>query len=114
MLIVGYVFAIRSERLLCREVQVKLAYRWFAERLAESLEQRKPHPSTAARRSMCFAEPVGAVAARHQVFIGEVERGERPREGRRVGDVDEARFEQAGDVISPTDLIASGVFFLDL
>ena len=25
----GYVFAIRSERLLCREVQVNLAYRWF-------------------------------------------------------------------------------------
>jgi len=29
MLIVGYVFAIRSERALCREVQVNLAYRWF-------------------------------------------------------------------------------------
>jgi transposase len=31
MLIVGYVFAIRSERQLCREVQVNLAYRWFCE-----------------------------------------------------------------------------------
>jgi len=29
MLIIGYVFALRSERLLCREVQVNLAYRWF-------------------------------------------------------------------------------------
>ena len=29
MLIVGYVFAIRSERALCRAVQVNLAYRWF-------------------------------------------------------------------------------------
>jgi transposase len=29
MLIVGYVFAIRSERQLCSEVQVDLAYRWF-------------------------------------------------------------------------------------
>jgi len=29
MLIVGYVFAIRSERQLTREVQVNLAYRWF-------------------------------------------------------------------------------------
>ena len=29
MLIVGYVFAIRSERALCREVKVNLAYRWF-------------------------------------------------------------------------------------
>src|SRR3954453_6475943 len=31
MLIVGYVFAIRSERLICREVQVNLAYRWFCD-----------------------------------------------------------------------------------
>ena len=29
LLIVGYVFGIRSERALCREVQVNLAYRWF-------------------------------------------------------------------------------------
>jgi transposase len=29
MLVVGYVFAIRSERALCREVQVNLASRWF-------------------------------------------------------------------------------------
>jgi hypothetical protein len=29
MLVVGYVGAIRSERLICREVQVNLAYRWF-------------------------------------------------------------------------------------
>ena len=29
MLIVGYVFAIRSERQLCSEVQLNLAYRWF-------------------------------------------------------------------------------------
>lgn len=31
MLIVGYVFSIRSERALCREVQVNLAYRWFCD-----------------------------------------------------------------------------------
>jgi transposase len=29
MLIIGYVFAIRSERQICAEVQVNLAYRWF-------------------------------------------------------------------------------------
>ena len=29
MLIVGYIFAIRSEREICRDVQVNLAYRWF-------------------------------------------------------------------------------------
>src|SRR3954447_17574401 len=28
-LIVGYVFAIRSEGALCRDVRVNLAYRWF-------------------------------------------------------------------------------------
>jgi len=31
MLLVGYVFAIRSERRLCAEVQVNLAYRWFCQ-----------------------------------------------------------------------------------
>jgi transposase len=29
MLLIGYVFALRSERRLCSEVQVNLAYRWF-------------------------------------------------------------------------------------
>src|SRR5258706_9319184 len=29
MLILGYAFGLRSERLLCREVRVNLAYRWF-------------------------------------------------------------------------------------
>jgi transposase len=29
MPVAGYVFAIRSERLICREVQVNLAYRRF-------------------------------------------------------------------------------------
>lgn len=42
MLIVGYVFAIRSERQLCSEVQVNLAYRWFC-RLG--LEDRVPDHS---------------------------------------------------------------------
>jgi len=34
MLIIGYVFALRSERLLCREVQVNFAYRWFCMRIS--------------------------------------------------------------------------------
>jgi transposase len=29
MLIIGYVFAIRSERAICAELKVNLAYRWF-------------------------------------------------------------------------------------
>jgi transposase len=46
MLIVGYVFAIRSERGLCAEVQVNLAYRWFC-RLG--IEDRIPNHSVFSR-----------------------------------------------------------------
>ena len=54
MLIVGYVFAIRSERALCREVQVNLAYRWCGlslgptkETARRGLRQFWPHPCCA-------------------------------------------------------------------
>src|SRR3954465_15370104 len=46
MLIVGYVCAIRSERALCREVQVNLAYRWFG---GLSIEDRLPDHSAFSR-----------------------------------------------------------------
>jgi transposase len=46
MLIVGYVFAIRSERLLCRELQVNLAYRWFC---GLSIEDKIPDHSAFSR-----------------------------------------------------------------
>jgi len=46
MLIVGYVFAIRSERQICREVQVNLAYRWFCDL---GLEDTIPDASTFSR-----------------------------------------------------------------
>src|SRR6184192_4164021 len=46
MLILGYVFAIRSERLLCREVQVNLAYRWFC---GLSIEDKIPGHSAFSR-----------------------------------------------------------------
>src|SRR5712664_494256 len=46
MLVVGYVFAIRSERLICREVQVNLAYRWFCKL---SLEDTVPDHSAFSR-----------------------------------------------------------------
>ena len=46
MLIVGYVFAIRSERQLCAEVQVNLAYRWFC---GLGLEDRIPDHSVFSR-----------------------------------------------------------------
>jgi hypothetical protein len=50
MLVVGYVFAIRSERLICREVQVNLAYR-----------SAKPSPPTrpaAMHASIALVEPL--------------------------------------------------------
>src|SRR4029078_1042150 len=46
MLIVGYVFAIRSERRLCAEVQVNLAYRWFCKL---GIEDRIPDHSAFSR-----------------------------------------------------------------
>ena len=46
MLIIGYVFAIRSERAICREVQVNLAYRWFC---GLSIEDKIPDHSVFSR-----------------------------------------------------------------
>ena len=46
MLVLGYVFAIRSERALCREVQVNLAYRWFC---GLSIEDKVPDHSAFTR-----------------------------------------------------------------
>lgn len=46
MLIIGYVFAIRSERALCRDVQVNLAYRWFC---GLSIEDKVPDHSVFSR-----------------------------------------------------------------
>ena len=46
MLIIGYVFAIRSERALCRDVQVNFAYRWFR---GLSIEDKIPDHSVFSR-----------------------------------------------------------------
>jgi transposase len=46
MLIIGYVFAIRSERAICRDVQVNLAYRWFC---GLSIEDKIPDHSAFSR-----------------------------------------------------------------
>ena len=46
MLITGYVFAIRSERALCRDLQVNLAYRWFC---GLSIEDKVPDHSVFSR-----------------------------------------------------------------
>ena len=46
MLVIGYAFAIRSERALCRDVQVNLAYRWFC---GLSIEDKIPDHSAFSR-----------------------------------------------------------------
>src|SRR5262245_13358020 len=46
MLVLGYVFAIRSERSLCRDVQVNFAYRWFC---GLSIEDKVPDHSAFSR-----------------------------------------------------------------
>jgi transposase len=68
MLIIGYVFAVRSERMLCREVQVNLAYRWFC---GLSIEDRIPDHSVFSRaRNERFtrapsSEPYSSVSWAH-------------------------------------------------
>src|SRR5258708_1921087 len=53
MLILGYAFGLRSERLLCREVRVNLAYRWFCGLSIEDKIPKGPLIANArARRSL--------------------------------------------------------------
>jgi transposase len=67
MLIVGYVFAIRSERALCREVQVNFAYRWFC---GLSIEDKVPDHSVFSRHL-----PERVRARRGRVHCGRPGRG---------------------------------------
>jgi Transposase domain (DUF772) len=55
-LIIGYVFALRSERALCREVQVDFAYRWVCAKRIKYAEQDRlsahaPSRTTSAPRA---------------------------------------------------------------
>ena len=60
MLIVGYCFGIRSERRLCEEVHLNLAYRWFCQL---GLEDAVPDHSTFSRIAMG-----GSATATHYVL----------------------------------------------
>jgi hypothetical protein len=62
MLVVRYVFAIRSERLICREVQVNLACRWFCKLGIEGAAG----PQRALPRWKCF--PSFVRAGRRGIF----------------------------------------------
>jgi transposase len=93
MLLVGYVFALRSERRLCSEVQVNLAYRWICKLSVEdkipdhSVFSRARHgrfrESDALRRvfegvvAMCIAAAAREVH-RPSESIGRLPREQRP------------------------------------
>jgi transposase len=83
MLVVGYVFAIRSERLICREVQVNLAYRWFCKL---GIEDAIPDHSAFSR-------------ARHERF--------------RQGDVFRQVFERVVETCIAADLVGGEGFAVD-
>src|SRR5215831_11433323 len=83
MLIVGYVFAIRSERALCRDVRVNLAYRWFC---GLSIEDKIPDHSAFSR-------------ARHERF--------------RDSDVFRRVFERVVETCIAAGLVGGGGFAVD-
>lgn len=60
MLIVGYCFGIRSERRLCEEVHLNLAYRWFC-RLG--LDDAVPDHSTFSKN-----RPMGTLTESGRLF----------------------------------------------
>src|SRR5262249_21196328 len=83
MLIVGYIFAIRSEWMLCREVKVNMAYRWFC---GLSIEDSIPDHSAFSR-------------ARHERF--------------REGDVFRRVFERVVEVCIAAGLVDGEGFAVD-
>src|SRR5262249_13240823 len=83
ILIIGYVFAIRSERLLCREVKVSLASGWFC---GLSIEDSIPDHSA-------FSRP------RHERF--------------REGDILRSLFERVVEVCIAAGLVGGEGFAVD-
>jgi transposase len=57
MLLIGYCYGIRSERRLCEEVSLNLAYRWFC-RLG--LEDEVPDHSTFSKNRHEYLTPTGS------------------------------------------------------
>jgi hypothetical protein len=53
MLIVGYCYGIRSERKLCQEVELHLAYRWFCEL---DVQARVAHHSTLSEKGLSMGD----------------------------------------------------------
>ena len=72
MLLIGYCYAIRSERRLCEEVRLNLAYRWFC-RLG--LEDTIPDHSTFSKNRHGFVMAEGAGALVLESYDSAVARG---------------------------------------
>ena len=69
MLIIGYVFGLRSERLLCRELQVNLAYRWFCKL---GIEHKIPDHSAFREHAMNVSATATSFAGYLSVSSGHV------------------------------------------
>ena len=74
MLLVGYCYGIRSERQLCQEVMLHLAFRWFCKL---DLEDKIPHHSTFSVNRLgrfqeschrqCEIDPIGNLNLTHRM-----------------------------------------------
>jgi len=69
MLIIGYCFGIRSERRLCEEVHLNLAYRWFCQL---GLEDKIPNHSTFRRTVTGVSVRAKRSAMSSRAFCGDV------------------------------------------
>jgi len=108
MLIVGYAFAIRSERALCRDLQVNLAYRWFC---GLSIEDKIPDHSAFSRaRNERFRD--SDIFRRVSIPGAEWNKERAPKDASRavkeyLATLDDAAFGAASEVtpkfISPSD-----------
>jgi hypothetical protein len=82
MLVVGYVFAIRSERLICREVQVNLATAGSASSVSRTLSRIIRHfraPATSASAMACQSRSEIQVRASHRPLLSACSRLSTPR-----------------------------------
>ena len=109
MLVVGYVFAIRSERLICREVQVNLAYRWFCKL---GIEDAVPDHSAFSRaRNDGVTTLFAALDVLEGKVIGQCMKRHRRQEFIRFLNVIEAVMPWSGDCVAMIKLLPFGFRF---
>src|ERR1700731_325095 len=84
MLLVGYAFAIRSERRLCEEVHLNLAYRWFCRLLAWRAMCRTTPPSPRTGTAVSVRGGEADVVKQHDQHIGRALRRTQRLDGRKL------------------------------